>query len=140
MLLMWTSTLDFNNISNNSNSNNISPNGALSEHVNVFFLTCFSVTLVKENFSLLLKVSFYSFHIWMIWNFTKTSSRVTVVPRKYFASFFKSNSAVIFIKPEFFKFACYFSSLMRQPYSSSKSLLEFKALLLKVFYFVTIKY
>ena len=73
----------------------------------------FAVTSSKENFSLSLKASIIHFiHGWY-WHFCKTSSKVTVVPRKDYVSLFKSNSnMVMFTQKECIKFASYFLSLI----------------------------
>ena len=128
-LMRWNCTVNFNI------STGISPNW---DECKIFY-----VTSSKRNFLLLLKVPLFvlylddldllSFYTWMIlwyWNFFKGSSKVIAVPRKFSVSFFKSNSAIIFIKKEFIKFLGSFSSLKMWPSSFNKSLFEFKPLLL----------
>ena len=83
MVVRWTPTVNFNI------STGISP-AALEPSKCYFFPTCCSV-LPQKKCLLILKV------------FCKTSPRVIGVPREVFGSFFKSSSAVMFIKKEFSK-------------------------------------
>ena len=117
MVLRWTPTVNFNI------STGISPTVVALEpsKCDISFITCSYVISAEKSIS-------HSFYTWII---LKTSFKVIVVLKKVSVSFFKSNSAVIFIKKEFIKFACSLSWLMRWPFWFSKILFEFKPLLLR---------